>query len=706
MPGIRVRVPFAHRQLIGVVTSSGFSSETGLKTVLEALDDEPVLSESLLSLLQWLADYYHTPIGETIGLALPVLLRRGRSAEFATQDYCQLTAAGRTAAPEDLRRAPRQQQLLQWLQQAAGQRLSSSILRQHNKGWKTSVRALAARSWLEIRSGSLPLDPPSAIAPSTAVLNPEQQKVVTAIQEAGQVYQTHLIDGVTGSGKTEIYLALACEQLQSGHQVLLLVPEISLTPQLVERFRAQFGQRVQVTHSGLGQQQRLRTWQLARSGQAQVILGTRSAVFSPLPKAGLIIVDEEHDSSFKQQEGCLYHGRDVAVMRARRLNIPIVLGSATPSLQSLANAKAGRYQLHKLTKRAAGAQLPMVQLLDISGLPMRDGLSRPLLDAIEHCLDLGQQCLLFLNRRGYAPVLLCGNCRWLAECRYCNARLTYHHARQQLHCHHCGARHALPKHCPDCNSVNLQPVGEGTERLQATLEKRFPGQRVLRVDRDSVQHKDDFARLRDKITRGEAQILVGTQMLTKGHDFPAVTLVGIINIDSSLYSVDYRATEQMAQQCIQVAGRAGRARQAGHVLIQTRFPEHPLFQAICRHDYAACASQLLRQRQQARFPPFMHFALLRADALEPELPERFLQAAKKMGSNILLQWPDDAVNLFDPAPAPMQRRASRYRMQLLAQSRQRSALQTFLQQWVMVLEKQRSGRKLRWSLDVDPVTLF
>jgi len=705
-PGVRVRVPFGHQEHIGVVAKLGQAPATGLKSVLECLDIQPLLDTSLLALLQWITAYYHCPEGEVMELALPVLLRRGGSAQVPSERGCRLTAPGRAADPDLIRRAPRQQELLQRLQAAAGQCLPASLLRQHYPAWTIPARALAKRGWLEIINEPLP---PAILAPVAApltALNPAQRDVVAAIVAAGPGYRPHLLDGVTGSGKTEVYLALSHQQLQQGKQVLLLVPEISLTPQLVERFRVQFGLRVQVTHSALGHRERLQVWSQSQSGQARIVLGTRSAVFSPMPDLGLIIIDEEHDSSFKQQEGCLYHGRDVAMMRAKLLDIPIVLGSATPSLQSLANVRAGRYQLHRLTKRARQATLPRVQLLDISGLPMRDGISGPLLEAIERCLARDEQCLLFLNRRGFAPVLLCGNCRWLAECRYCNARLTYHHSRQQLRCHHCGARQTVPRQCPDCNSTNLQPVGEGTERLQATLEKQFPGKRVLRVDRDSVRHQGDFDRLREQIISGQAQILIGTQMLAKGHDFPAVTLVGIINIDSALYSVDYRATEQMAQQCIQVGGRAGRADKAGQVLIQTRFPENPLFQAICQHDYAACADSLLEQRRQAQFPPFIHFALLRADALQPELPEQFLHQAKALGRELLAADSAATVILFDPVPAPMLRRASRYRMQLLAQSPRRRALQEFLRQWVILLEKNRPGRKLRWSLDVDPVTLF
>ncbi len=705
-PGMRLRVPFGHHEHIGLVMKTGQADPAGLKPVLECLDTAAILDSTMLTLLKWLAEYYHCPIGEVMQLALPILLRRGKSAQPAEQLCCQLTDVGRVVDPEVLTRAPRQRQLLQRLRAAKGQQLPASLLQQYHQSWRAPAKALAQRGWLQMTYLTAPKVELSPVAAPSTTLNNAQQQVVTAICECAPGYQSHVLEGVTGSGKTEVYLALTRQQLQQDRQVLILVPEISLTPQLVERFSQQFGERVQVTHSALGHSQRLRVWNLARSEQAEVILGTRSAVFCALPKLGLIIVDEEHDPSYKQQEGCLYHGRDVAVMRARLLGIPIILGSATPSLPSLINVKRERYRLQRLPKRAGGAQLPGIQLLDLNGLPARDGISQPLLEAIEHNLVRGEQSLLFLNRRGYAPVLLCGNCRWVAECRYCNARLTYHQALEQLHCHHCGARHSLPRHCPDCNATNLQPVGEGTERLQAALEKRFSGHRVLRIDRDNVRRKGEFALLREQITSGRAHILVGTQMLAKGHDFPAVTLVGIINIDSSLYSVDYRATEQMAQQCIQVAGRAGRADKPGRVLIQTRFPEHPLFQAICRHDYAACANQLLEQRLQAGFPPFVHFALLRADALQPDVPNNFLVQAKQLGIEILSEQAGSAVALFDPVPAPMLRRASRYRMQLLAQSRHRSALQDFLQQWVLRLEKSRPSRKLRWSLDIDPVTLF
>ncbi len=513
-------------------------------------------------------------------------------------------------------------------------------------------------------------------------------------------YGCYLLHGVTGSGKTEVYLRAIDKVLAQGRQALVLVPEIGLTPQLLERFRARFAVPLAVMHSALGDRARLKAWQQARSGEAAIIIGTRSAVFAPLPRPGLIVVDEEHDPSYKQHEGFRYSARDLAVVRASRQDVPVILGSATPSLETIDNARKQRYHRLVLPERPGEAHHPQLRLIDMRRHAVQDGLATPTLASIEGHLRDGGQVLVYLNRRGYAPTLFCPGCGWTAPCSQCDARLTVHLRSRILRCHHCGFRQALPFGCPTC-SHEVKPVGQGTERVEETLAKRFPEAPLVRFDRDSVRRRGDMQAVLDRVNSGEARILLGTQMLTKGHHFPDVTLVVVVNADQGLFSADFRASERLAQTIVQVAGRAGRASRPGEVLIQTEFPEHPLLQSLLTAGYEGFADTALSEREAAHWPPFSRLALLRADAREARAAMDFLQNAVDAGASSA-----EEVRVLGPVPATMSRRAGYHRAQLLLESRTRAPLHRFLDTWLPAIEALPSARGVRWSLDVDPADLY
>ena len=529
-------------------------------------------------------------------------------------------------------------------------------------------------------------------------LNAQQQEATERVAHGFGTYGAFLLHGVTGSGKTEVYLHLAAEVLQRGLQALILVPEISLTPQLEARFRHAFPEaQLALMHSGLEDIARTGAWLAAARGDASLVLGTRLALLAPLPRLGLLVVDEEHDASFKQQEGLRYSARDAAVYRARLAGCPIVLGSATPSLESWHNCALGRYQRLDLPERASpGARLPEVRTLDLRREPAEHGFCPSLLTEIEKRLARREQSLVFINRRGYAPVLACEACGWTAGCTRCSARMVLHAPDRRLHCHHCGALGPIPRSCPVCGNVDLQPMGRGTQRVEETLAVRFPSARIVRIDRDSARRRAELVRTLDAVRRGEGDILVGTQLLAKGHDFPLLTLVGVLNADSALVSTDYRAPERLFSVLAQVAGRAGRRSQAGEVLVQTRYPGHPLFAALARHDFAGFAAAQLEERKNAGFPPFVFEAALRAEARSLQTALDFLKQAVSA-----LDAPED-VSVFDPVPHLLTRRADFERAQLLMQSRSRQSLQAHL---ARLSEKLFASppRNVRWHLDVDPI---
>ncbi|MDX9874378.1 MAG: primosomal protein N' [Spongiibacteraceae bacterium] len=699
LPGIRLRVPFGRRDVIGVLVEVARQSELSpaqLKPATTVLDTTPVLTPSLLGLVRWAADYYQHSLGEAVQQALPVLLRKGEPAEALVSGW-RLSVRGGGLPAGALRRSPRQAAALAALQAqpvVTEQQLASLGLRREHlralvdKGLAEACQVPAAAASLQ------PAAPPGA----SLTLNPDQAAARAAIEADLGRFRCHLLEGVTGSGKTEVYLQLIESVLARGRQVLVLVPEIGLTPQTLARFQARFAVPIALLHSGLSERERLAAWRAARSGQAPLILGTRSAVFTPCPELGLIIVDEEHDASLKQQDGFRYHARDVAIKRAADSGIPIVLGSATPSLETLHNAISGRYGHQLLRERAANAQPPALRLIDIRNAPLRDGLGAAAIAAIGSTLAANGQVLVFLNRRGFAPTLLCHDCGWIAECHHCDARLTVHAGERRLRCHHCGWQQPLPARCGGCHGPALEFRGPGTERLEGALKELFSDFPVVRIDRDTTQRKGAFDQLLAPVHAGEPAILVGTQMLAKGHLFPADTLVVMVDIDGGLFSADFRGPERMGQLVTQVAGRAGRGDRAGEVLIQTHYPDHPLLTTLVGAGYRPYAEQLLAERQALGLPPFTYLALVRADARE-------LAAAEQALADLRTQLEPGAVEAVGPVPAPMSRRAGMFRAQLLLRASQRASLHRALAAVAPALSALTGGSRVRLSVDIDPIDL-
>jgi len=701
-PGQRVRVPFGKGACVGVLVEVAQESAVPadrLRPAQAILDEAPLLPPELMNLLAWSCSYYHHPPGEVYTTALPVMLREGREASRRGELRWRLTDPGRLVDLATLKRAPKQGHLLAML--AQGERTTTELAAIVEQPLPV-LRRLAEKGWVASEEQPCLSVPAASGTEMPPQLNSAQHAAVAALRAAAGRFKPFLLDGVTGSGKTEVYLQAIAPIIAAGQQVLVLVPEIGLTPQLVERFRRRFAVPMALLHSGLSDSERQCAWLMARDGHAPLVIGTRSALFTPLKHPGLIIVDEEHDISFKQQEGFRYSARDMAIVFARQLDIPIVLGSATPSLESLHNAQAGRYQLLRLPERAGSASHPVMRLLDVRQQPMQEGISEPLALLMRRHLEKGGQVLLFLNRRGYSPALICHDCGHVAECPRCDARLTYHSGQQRLRCHHCGTERPVPRQCPKCGSADLRPLGQGTERIEEGLKSRFPGVGLVRIDRDTTSRKGAMEALLQEVHGGEARILIGTQMLAKGHHFPEVTLVGILDADQGLFSADFRASERMAQLILQVAGRAGRANRPGEVVIQTHVPDHPLLRTLVESDYHAFAQAALVEREQAAFPPFSHLALLRAEAVDSAAPLAFLGAARHLAEGQAVA----GVQLLGPVPAPMERRAGRTRAQLLVQSHARAALHRLLELWITQLEGLKEGRKVRWSLDVDPVELY
>lgn len=707
-PGVRLRVPFGRREVVGVLVELADSSEVPqdkLRPALELLDRKPPLPTPLFRLCLWTAQYYQHSLGDTLSWALPVLLRQGEPAEARQERYWH-ASEGASANDPRLARAPRQREALRTLAQHQ-HGVAHSLLSKLQLS-KDSLDLLLDKGLarVEVRR-SAPLSRHGGwLAQPELPLNAEQRAAFTAVQSGMGEFGAYLLQGVTGSGKTEVYLQLIRHCLEAGQQALVLIPEINLGPQTVERFARRFNARIALLHSGVNDRERLDAWLAARDGEADIVIGTRSALFTPLQKPGLIIVDEEHDASYKQQEGLRYHARDLALVRARQENLPIVLGSATPSLESLHNAHAGRYALLKLNQRAGGAQPPRFLRLDVKSLPLDAGMSGPLQQAIRQTLEAGQQVLVFLNRRGFAPTLLCHDCGWISQCPRCDARMTLHQRHHELRCHHCGHVERPPRNCPECNRVDLRPVGAGTERAEERLALLYPQFPVLRIDRDSTSRKGAMDRLFATINQGEPCILVGTQMLAKGHHFPRVTLVAILDADGGLFSADFRASERMAQLTVQVAGRAGRAEEPGKVVIQSHLADHPLLVQLTEQGYPAFAEQALSERRGAGLPPFAHLALLRGEAHKPGQAEAFLDLACSYAEQLRDELKLAGIELLGPVPAPMERRAGRFRAQLLLQCASRAPLHKLLAQWLPTLEAMPEGRAVRWSLDVDPIDLF
>ncbi len=695
LPGSRVLVPFGRRDTVGIVVERADASELPadrLKTARRVLDTTPLIDAELMTTLRRAARYYQHPLGEVLHTALPAALRSAKPLPAPTASTIALTDEGARALADPKRR--RGTRLAALLDLLAPGPMPMTDIDSLLPGWRVAARSANARGWI----ARLESAPPARQPVAGPLLN-EAQRAATDALIAARGFAPFLLDGVTGSGKTEVYLTAIADCLARGRQALVLLPEIALTPQALRRFRERLGIDIAALHSGLGETERARAWLAAASGEAKVVLGTRSAVFVPLPAAGIIIVDEEHDASYKQQDGFRYHARDLAVLRAQALDVPIVLGSATPSLETLANVAAGRYRALRLPHRTGVSQPPALRVVDLRKQPLKNGLAPATLDAIAATIARDEQVLVFKNRRGYAPVLMCHDCGWSAQCPHCERALTLHQASRRLRCHHCGFSQPVPRACPTCEGLAVHPIGQGTERLEETLRARFPDVPILRVDRDTTRGRRARDELLDHLPSAGARILVGTQMLAKGHDLPHLTLVVVVGVDEGLHSVDFRAGERLGQLVVQVAGRAGRAERPGTVILQTHDPEHPLLGVLLNGGYRALSTKLIDERRAAGLPPFAHFALLRAEAKQSARLDAFLAAAASAIGNA-------RIVAHGPMPAPMPRRAGVLRGQLLIEAAERAVLQDFLGGWIERVRELPEGKALRWSIDVDPVDLY
>ncbi|AFJ03108.1 Helicase PriA essential for oriC/DnaA-independent DNA replication [Methylophaga frappieri] len=688
-------MPFGKKQRIGIVVhvKSDQEKTRPLKKILDRCDKQPIFDSQLFQLILWISQYYHHPIGECFFAALPKKVRLGDTILATQETIWKLTKS--IDEISDIK-GIKQKQALTLLQRNPGG-LSERELRHQLGSIQPSLKRMAEKKWITSTTSALM---PFSSAPSTELntLNQQQQAVYSAITEKEPSFQPWLIDGITGSGKTEIYLHLAASQLAKGHQVLILIPEIGLSSQLVDRFTTCLAGHIVVSHSGMTDRQRHQSWCLAKSGQADVIIGTRSAAFMPLHKPGLIIIDEEHDGAYKQQDGLRYHARNILLVRARDLDIPIVMGSATPSLESLYQVKQNKYRHLKLNKRAGQAILPEVILAD-SNMPTASPLTPTLVNALKETLSQKQQALIFINRRGYAPVLMCHNCQWQAYCPDCDAKMVVHQQRQQLYCHHCGRIQRLPKTCPACESDELKTYGTGTEKIESTIQELFPQTTVIRVDRDTTRGSQAFQQKLEPIRTGQSAVLVGTQMLAKGHDFHQITLVGIVDADQGLFSADFRAMEYLCQSVVQVMGRAGRGQKAGKVIIQTSQPGHPVWSDLLRLPYAELAQSLLQERIEMALPPSCFWSIFRAESVQSEL------ALQLLGWAAEAKYAED-VQVMGPVPAIMEKRAGRYRAQLIFSSHSRKVLHQAIEHAILRISEHTLSRKVRWSVDVDPIDLL
>ncbi len=695
--GARVVIPFGRRRLIGVIIGTESSPKLAdhkIRDIVEVLPVDLSLTAPILKLCEWAAGYYHHPIGEVISNALPGLIRKGGHPRSSI-DSLALTPSGSEVELAALQRAPAQRHLLQRLQSGPLQR---DALKQAEITSST-VRTLVSKGWAVWQSDIPDIPPPfrlAAVNDQDISPNQEQLQALRTIKDKG----THLLQGVTGSGKTEVYFRLIEPLLKAGRQALVLVPEIGLTPQTIARFKSRFDVEIAVLHSSLNDRERANGWLQAKEGSVGIVLGTRSAIFTPLADPGIIIVDEEHDSSYKQQDGFRYSARDLAVLRGQFESCSVILGSATPSLESLHNADAKKYQHLALTRRPEGTQQEQYQLIDTRHLEKTDGFTRPLVQSMTNELNSGNQVLVFLNRRGFAPVMMCSSCRWIAQCQRCDAKLTYHLKQNTLVCHHCGTMHRNITRCQACGDRHVAPIGLGTQRIEQTLKTLFPAFPVLRIDRDSTRRQGAMASFVEEINRGEPAILVGTQLLAKGHHFPDVTLVAMLDIDASFYSSDYRALERLGQLVLQVGGRAGRAGKSGRVIIQSEFASQPLLKKLISEGYTSFARELLKERQDLQLPPYQFHVIVRAEAHSSQMAHDFLEAV------MTAREPDPTVNLLGPIPALMEKKAGRYRHLAILTARDRASLHRELDKRINLAEQSELARKVRWSIDVDPVDLF
>ncbi len=694
--GCRVSVPFGKRTLVGVAIAA-HSNYAGavdkLKTLHGVIDEAPILSPVLLTLCEWLAHYYHHPIGEVFHTALPVLLRKGELLPDDTEQWVSTADMSESSVNEQLARAPKQ--LACW--QSASQ--LPNTLAYFNKQFSSAiVNALVEKGFLQLSSQAViakDWQQRLEIA-SKPVANREQASAIAAINQISG-FATFLLEGVTGSGKTEVYLQVLEDILLTGKQVLILVPEIGLTPQTVKRFTNRFGIEVAVLHSQVTNKERLLIWQRARENQIGIVIGTRSAIFTSFYNLGMIILDEEHDDSFKQNDGLRYHARDLAVVRAQKEQIPLVLGSGSPSLESLNNALTKRYHHLQLTARAGNAVAPTQHLLDAREQPLEFGLAAGTINIIKSHLEANNQVLVFINRKGYAPALLCHQCGHSVDCHRCEQPFTVYQRQSRLQCHHCEKTRPLPQNCEACGSNELITSGTGTEQIETGLNQLFPQYAQIRIDSDSVRGKDKLANILKKIDSQEYQLLIGTQILAKGHHFPHVTLVVVLGCDGALYSADFRAPEKLAQLVTQLAGRAGRASKPGEMWLQTHSPDHPLLQDLICNGYQAFSRYLIQERQQSGLPPFTVQCVIRAEAVNPQLAHDFLMQGRQLLSS------ENGVQFVGPIPAMIEKKQGRYRFILIISAHKRSVLHGMLRNGIPNITQLMLAAKVRWSVDVDPM---
>ncbi len=701
--GARVLVEFGQRHLIGIIHSLSDQTDVPsnkLKPFEALLDKEPLVDSEQIKLGEWAASYYKYPLGDALIHLLPNLARKEQQ-PFSEPDYWQLTNA---ADIESLpKRAVKQRALFTLI--GAQQPISTSAIREAEFTAQVQKALIDTEQIEQCKAPSLAIPPIDSVQPSCAglVLNDEQQRAVDRIKQS-EGFDPILLVGVTGSGKTEVYLQSIEQALADGKQVLILVPEIGLTPQLVERFTARFNTNIASLHSGLTDRMRFDAWQSIRTGQSRIVIGTRSAIFIPFSNLGMIVIDEEHDASFKQQEGFRYHARDLALVRAKQLNIPVIMGSATPALESLLNVQQGRFQELQLTQRAGQAAAPTFELLDIKGVELDTGLAPDIISRIDDHITLGNQVLVFINRRGFAPTLTCQDCGSTIDCTRCDARMTLHRKPPKLHCHHCDRQTPIPRHCQNCGSDQLRPAGSGTERIEQRLSERFSNTNIKRVDRDSTHSRQAFETLMNEVNSGDPCILVGTQMLAKGHHFPNVTLVVIVNTDAGLFSADVRGMERTAQLIMQVAGRAGRAERPGEVVLQTQHADHPLLNTLVTSGYLTFAHQELVSRKQAQLPPYAYQAIIRAEAKNQGWAEAQLTRLRGALESTYSQ--AQLPMISGPFPSFMEKRAGMFRAQLMFTGDSRTSIQGTLKAAQNWLEKDKESSRVRWNIDIDPVDSF
>jgi primosomal protein N' (replication factor Y) len=702
VPGTRYRLPFAqgHKTGILLATHDSVSVERErIKAAQECIDESPVLSEHLITLASWMADYYLQPIGEVLFQCLPRYLRSARVEKPVRVKYWRAISVEPELRASIAKRSPRQQEILLAIEQADSG-LNALQLKAINANWHALVRSLEDKKaitweWSKPETTPTPLE-------KLPELNREQTAAFNGMEERFSQFSVHLLDGITGSGKTEVYFRLIQNQLERQRQVIYLVPEIGLTSQLVERVRHRFGEQFAISHSALTERRQYEAWDRFRQGDVTIMLGTRSSLFSQSNNLGLIIIDEEHDSSYKQEDGIRYHARDVAIKRAQMLDIPIVLGSATPSLESLNNCEREHYFHYRLSQRPTRYAPPEIRLIDSRHVNLEYGCSPHLLQRIDHHLNQNGQVLLYLNRRGFAPIVMCHECGWQAACRHCDSRLTLHQSLNRLLCHHCGFAQPVPATCGECGNSDIKHYGIGTEQLEQGMKKRFPNYPVLRIDRDSIASRDDFARQMGTLRQGKPCLLIGTQMIAKGHDYPAITMSAILDADQALFSASYRASERLVQTAFQVSGRSGRGNQQGEAYLQTAFPDHPLMQALTKQDYGKIAASITQERKMLGFPPYARVVMFRADALTLE------QATEKLEEIKLCLTASTArhqVKCIGPIPALMTRRIGRYRAQLCLISSDTRQLRVLLREVMPEIEAIKSSQSVKWVIDVDAFDL-